>query len=164
MQTFRTHPQVTLSYRPGSGGDVWTGARLLQGKNVLGVSNGYGQGGNNDPALATTLFLARVWDVSSPAQIQLGRLGKGQAVAKSSPIAGEKLPEFQTTIHMVQGPYADLMAAGATFPKNAWTAINFNYGEGATPIAKGVRVSGTWVSFAATGVYQVSIAYRYVCR
>lgn len=155
---------MTVSYRPGTGGDVWTGVRLAQGKNILGVSNGYGQGGSNDMAVATTLFLARVWDVTQPAEIQLGRLSKGQAVAKSSPIAGEKLPEFQSTIHRVRGPYADLAAAGFKFARNTWTAINFNYAGGAALISKGVRVSGTWISFDAPGVYQISVAYRYISK
>ena len=39
---------------------MWTGVRLLQGNEIVGVSNGYGQGGSSDPAVATTLFLARV--------------------------------------------------------------------------------------------------------
>lgn len=134
--------------------------RLRQGKNILGVSNGYGQGGHNDVAIATTLFLAHVWDVTQPAEIELGRLAKGLTVAKSSPIAGEKLPELQGTIHRVRGPYADLAAAGFTFAANKWTAINFNYAGGAALIAKGVRVSGSWISFDAPGVYQISVAYR----
>ena len=88
---------MTLSYRPGAGGDVWTGVRLRQGNEILGVSNGYGQGGHNDVAIATTLFLARVWDVTKAVELQVGRLNGDMAVIKSGVIGGEKLPEFQGT-------------------------------------------------------------------
>ena len=157
--------QVTLSYRPGTGNDVWTGVRMTQGGKSLGHSNGYGQGGSNDPAIATVLFLVKITDPKTPCQIQLCRLNRDQHVAKPASIAGEALPGFQATIHEMQAPFAQLESKAQNFPADkdgTWTSVSF---DAATPmpLGKGVRISGSKIYFKARGVYQVGKTRRVVC-
>lgn len=154
--------QVTLSYRPGGGGDVWTGVRMTQGGKSLGHSNGYGQGGSNDPAVATVLFLVKITDPKTPCQIQLCRLNSDQHLAQPGSIEGEALPSFQATIHEVQAPFAQLESKAQTFPADkdgTWTSVSF---DAATPmpLGKGVEISGSKIYFEARGVYQVSVSFR----
>ena len=149
--------QVTLSYRPGTGGDVWTGVRLMQGSKSLGHSNGYGQGGGNDPAIATVLFLAEVTDTKTACRIQLCRLNALQGVANPAPIQGEALPGFQATIHEVQAPYAQLESKRQVFPADSdgtWTGVTFDAAK-PMPLGKGIVVKGANIYFESRGFYQV---------
>ena len=62
--------QISLAYRPGSGGDVWTSARVFDGKKSVGHGVGHGHPGN-DPALITLTWLFKVADTKLKYQLQV---------------------------------------------------------------------------------------------
>jgi hypothetical protein len=150
--------RVTLSHRPGAGGDVWTANALLGGGVVKGRSAGYGNLGDSQE-LNTTSFLANVDDTALTYQIAVGRLAASYTVAATTAIVGEALPAVQATVTRESGAatsFAQLEGPAQTFAMNTWTAATFS----ATPVAQGVTVSGTNVTLSEPGVYRVTLSYR----
>lgn len=76
---------VTLGYRAGSGGDVWTTHRAIKttGGTVVGHTNGFGKL-SGDPAQFTSTFLIDIDDLSTNYEIQLGRLASGMTPSNPS--------------------------------------------------------------------------------
>ena len=139
--------------------DFFVSITIQKGSMSRGHSNGYGQGGSNDPAVATTMFLVHITDTQTLAQIQLCRYNCVQGVANPSTLHGEKVPAFQATIHQVSSPYAQLEAKGQSFPADTdgtWTGVNWN----AAPLSNKITASGKNVYFSKKGIYQISIGYR----
>ena len=89
--------RVTLSYRNGTGADVWTGVRLHGDGATRGVSAGTGNA-LNSPDLFTYSFLATITNPAVSYQIQYGRLAGSTAVATTIGIAGQTPPAVQATI------------------------------------------------------------------
>lgn len=95
--------RVTVSYRQGSGGDVWTSTRLVSTANDVteGLSAGYGNTPSS-PELFTSSFLARVTDTTSPHRVELGRLSSSTSIVDPLAIGGIAPPAVQVTLVKVQ--------------------------------------------------------------
>jgi|GEM_PF-1043040 len=150
--------RVTLSHRPGAGGDVWTANALIGGGVFKGFSAGFGNVANSHE-LNTTSFIANVDDLGVPYQIAVGRLTSGYAVEQPVAIGGEAAPAMQATVTRESGvasSYAQLHGPGQTFAADAWTPVSFS----AAPIAQGVSFSGSTVTLTEPGLYRVTLSYR----
>jgi hypothetical protein len=89
--------RVTLSYRNGTGGDVWTAIRLFGDGTTRGISAGTGNI-SPSPELFTYSFLADIANPAVPYQIQLGRHSSTLAIATPAAIAGQTPPAIVATI------------------------------------------------------------------
>jgi hypothetical protein len=157
--------RVTLSWRVGTAGDVWTAIRLASAGGVTkGVSAGSGTNASYT-GLATASFLATVDDTSVTYAIQMGRLAASDTVTAPLAIAGVTPPALQATVQRL-GPlpsagtspraYAQLEGAGQTWAANLWTSVGFNK----SAVAAGVTFSGNAVTFSNAGYYKVTLSHR----
>lgn len=62
--------QISIAYRPGGGGDVWTSARVFDGQKSVGHAVGHGHP-TNDPALISLSWLFKVEDVNKNYELQV---------------------------------------------------------------------------------------------
>ena len=74
--------QITVGWRFGTGGDVWTGCRLLDGATVRGIGYGTGQV-TNDPGPCQISFVGNIPDsrLNTNMTIQFYRQGSTMAIA-----------------------------------------------------------------------------------
>ena len=150
--------RVTLSHRPGAGGDVWTANALLGGGVVKGRSAGYGNFGDSHE-LNTTSFLANVDDTGLTYQIAVGRLASSYTLETPGAIVGDVPPALQATLTRESDAatsFAQLEGPAQTFASNTWTAATFT----ASPVAQGITFSGSNVTLGEPGVYRVTLSYR----
>ena len=161
-----THPgvyRVTLSYRNGTGPDIWTSARLYGNGQTRGLSVA-GANIANSPELTTWELLATVSDTNASYEVQLGRAGGSLAVVQPVAIAGLALPAVQTTIQRLGDldttDAAQLEGPGQTFAASAWTPVQFN---GASIAQTGWQLgsNGVDITFPSAGVWRVTLAYRW---
>jgi hypothetical protein len=92
--------RITLSYRTGNAGNVWTAVRLFGDGSSRGHSAGFGNL-PYDPALHTVSFLAEVVNSSATYQIQIGRLSSPLTPINPASISGESLPALQASIEKI---------------------------------------------------------------
>lgn len=155
------HPgvyRITLDYRNGDGGDVWTAVRLYGDGGTRGISAGYAVNGPGSPDVTAVTFLARIRTTEVPYELQIGRLSAAQVIGTPSSIAGQALPAFTATFERVEDTvYADFQADASSFAANAWTPVNLA-GVGH---ANGVTLtSGTDFTVSQTGTYWIDATYR----
>ena len=144
--------QASIAYRPGGGGDVWTSARVFDGTKSVGHAVGHGHPAN-DPAVITLVWLFNVADINKNYEIQIGRLTSSLNVHSTpSSIEGETLPNFQSTLELVQDNYIQLEGKAYSSGKNC-QPVQFQ----SAPLAKGISLpkAGADIKFSKPGVYQV---------
>ncbi|MCK6547453.1 hypothetical protein L6R52_16515, partial [Myxococcota bacterium] len=158
--------RVTMTWRFGNGGDVWTAMRLFGGGRTVGTSAGFGNSGYQ-PRPFTVSFLANVDDTSVPYAIQMGRLTSADVVDLNPlAIAGTTPPALQATVERVgdlpsagSSPkaYGQFEAAAQTFPGSFWAPVYFS----GTTFASGISASTRFLTFPRAGTYRISIGYRF---
>jgi hypothetical protein len=85
---------VTLNFRFGVGGDVWTGCALRSGGTNYGTSHGTGNIGPGDPGSICFNFLANITNTALSYQLDIYRNGASLAVDT----AGVGFPTFVCTM------------------------------------------------------------------
>jgi hypothetical protein len=77
---------ITVGWRFGTGGDVWTGCRLLDGATVRGIGYGTGQLANNDAGPCQISFVANIPSdrINANMNIQFHRGGSTMGIATPS--------------------------------------------------------------------------------
>ncbi len=156
--------RVTLSWRAGTGTDVWTAVRLANAANATkGLSAGFGE--SSASSLDTVTFLATVDDASVSYSIQVGRLASSMALAAPIAIAGVTPPALQATLHKISDlpgganvtSCTQLEGAAQTWAANVWTSVSFNK----QPVVSGISYAGNTVTFSTPGIYRVTLSNRF---
>ena len=146
--------QFDVTYRLGTGGDIWTGFGLFSGTSAVARSVGYANLATSHEVFHAS-FMADVV-AGTPYTVRFGRLTGAFTTDTPAEIGGQLLPSISVVATPVDPvAYAQLDAPGQTFAPG-WQAINFN----ARPVGSGITVSGTDVTFDEPGVYRVSASYR----
>ena len=90
--------RITVTFRVGSGNDVWTAVRLYGDVSSRGHSAGFG---TTIVELISVSFFAVVVNISATYQIQIGRLNSDLGISDPISITGESLPAIQATIEKI---------------------------------------------------------------
>ncbi|TNF28381.1 MAG: hypothetical protein EP329_17975 [Deltaproteobacteria bacterium] len=165
-QTLRfTRPgvyRVTFAYRTNHADDVWTAVRLRGGGVTRGISAGYGEAGTDSPELFTVTFLAEVPDADVNYTLEVGRLAALLGVIQPNAIYGVTPPAVEATFERLDDlaaparSYAELHGPAQGIAAYAWTSVAFD----SAPVANGVSLAGTDLTFSETGIYRVTLSHR----